>query len=780
MIRNIIKISIRNFQKQKAFSIINILGLSIGLACFILVMLWVENEFSYESSHKNRENIFILYKSYSMGGKLDHNPALPLPLGPSIKTICPEIINTSRIIRNGATISFEDKVFNERDFCYVDTSFFDIFTVDIIDGNKKNFIKDLHTIIISESIAEKFFGDENPIGKTLTFNQDKQYIVNGIFEDFPESTHINAKIIANIETIEDYQGCMNNWGDQFVRTYVLIDRQTKLPEIETKIAEVMNERLNSEQLGIILHPLEKMHLYSVSGKNEGLQYVIIFSLIAILIIVLAAINFMNLTTAKYTNRAREIGLKKVIGVTRKQLIFQFLGESIFMTFIAGLIAMMIAELLRPPFNQITGETLVFNYFSGILFIKLLILILVTGLLSGSYPALFLSKFSPAEILRKRMHRGEKSVFFRKTLVIIQFVISTTLIFSTLIIYRQISFINNTDQGYQTKDILYIPTDGNIGTNYESFRNELLSSPYIEDCGRCSELPCNINWIMRGLTIEGQENDGAMALSVSSIDYGYISTLKLPLLEGRSFAKDIQSDTASLIFNEEGIKLIGLDKPVGSSITFTGGSPNKIIGIAKDFYSLPITNEIEPLVFLIWDDSYNYVLIRNATGKTKEAKEYIDNIWQDYAKGYPFYCRSLDSYLKRLYRNENKVGKLAGILTFLAIFISALGLIGLTAFIVEQKYKEIGIRKVFGSSVFSIHYLLSSQFLKWVITASIIALPISWYLMNQWLENFAYRIQIRASDFIICFLITIIIALLVTSLQIARATKMKPVDVLKYE
>ncbi len=780
MIKNLLKITIRNFQKQKTYSIINILGLSVGIACFILVMLWVEDEFSYEKNHQNTDNIFMVYKSYSIGGKLDYNPALPLPLGPYVADIFPEIKKSVRVINNGVTVSYDDKVFNESDFCYTDSDFFDVFTVHVIQGNKNDLLKEVHSVVISESIAEKYFGDENPIGKTLTFNQSRQFIVSGVIEDFPENTHLEVKIIANIKAFSAYQRYINNWSDQFVTTYLFIDNPEGSPEIENKVAKVIRQQLDSEQIGIHLQPLEKLHLYSVSGKNEGLQYVITFSLIAIFIILLACINFMNLTTARYSNRAREIGLKKVIGVSRRQLIVQFLSESVFMTFLAAIIAMMLAELFRPYFNEITGKALRFNYVDGLMWLRLVALILITGLLSGSYPALFLSKFSPAEILRKSLHRGERGAFFRKTLVIIQFVISTALIFSSLIIYRQISFINNSDQGYQTEDILYFPTDGKIATHYESFRNELLANPNIEDAGRCSELPCRIYWIMRDIQLEGRESEGGVAFSVSSIDYGYLSTLKLPLLGGRSFARDIKTDTASVIFNEEAIKLIGWDDAVGKTFSFGDDQKNRVIGVVKNFHSLPLTNEIEPLVFLIWEDVYNYVLVRTAPGKTKEAMQHIEALWQEYASGFPFYCNNLENYIGRLYRNEDKVGKLAGILTFLALFISALGLIGLTAYIVEQKYKEIGIRKVFGSSIFNIQYLLSSQFLKWVITASIIALPIAWYLMDKWLDIFVYRIEIRAVDFIITTLIAVIIALLVTGLQVFRAAGMKPVDVLKYE
>jgi len=365
------------------------------------------------------------------------------------------------------------------------------------------------------------------------------------------------------------------------------------------------------------------------------------------------------------------------------------------------------------------------------------------------------------------------------LVVVQFAISTILIFSAVIIYRQISFISEKDLGYQTEDILYLPIEDKIGTNYESFRNELLASPYIEDAGRCSQLPCRISWIMRGIELEGQ--DEGVAFGVASVDYGFFSTIKLPLLEGRAFSKNSEKDSASVIFNEESIKMIGKENLVGQNLSFYDDEPPvKVIGRVPSFHSQPLSNEMEPLVFLIWEDSYNYVVVRAAPGMAMEAKEHIETLWQQYAPGFPFYCNYLENFVDRLYRDEEKVSKLAGILTILALFISGLGLIGLTAFIIEQKYKEIGLRKIFGSSIYQLQYLLSLKYIRWIIVATIIATPIAWYWMDNWLNNFAYRINIRFLDFLLTSVITIIVALLITYLQVLRASLMKPVDVLKYE
>ncbi len=398
--------------------------------------------------------------------------------------------------------------------------------------------------------------------------------------------------------------------------------------------------------------------------------------------------------------------------------------------------MMLAEVVRPWFNEITGKSLQFNYLSLKLILRLSGLILVVGLLSGSYPAFILSKFQPADILRKNLHRGEKGAIFRRALVVLQFAISTILIFSAVIIYRQLSFITTKDLGFQTEDILYLPVEDKIGTQYESFRNELLASPYIEDAGRCSQLPARISWIMRGIELDGYEE--GVAFGVASVDYSFFSTVKIPILEGRAFSRDLEKDSDSVIFNEESIKLIGKENLVGQNLSFYDDEPPvKVIGRVPNFHSQPLSDAIEPLVFLIWEDSYQYVVVRAAPGMSAEAKDHIEVLWTQYAPGFPFSCKYMENYVNRLYRDEEKVSKLAGILTILALFISSLGLIGLTAFIIEQKYKEIGLRKVFGSSIYQLQYLISSKYIRWIIVATIIAIPVAWYWMDNWLNNFAY-------------------------------------------
>ncbi len=779
MIKFYLKTAFRSFFRQKVYSIINILGLAIGMAAFILIMLWVEEELSYEKNHKNADNIYVTYKGYSIGGKTEYNDAVCFPLGPYVKEHFPEVKNAVRVVFRGTTISYKDKVFSENGFVWADTGFFDVFTYEVIHGNPDNFFKEGHAVVISQSIAEKYFGNENPMGKRLTQNRKEQYVVTGVVKDPPENTQMDANIIVGMSSFKEGIEYTDAWTDHFLQLYVLMHDVGKRKELEEKMTIIMQGNMENEQTSIRLQPIKKLHLYSISGRNEGLQYVVTFSLIAIFIILIACINFMNLTTARYSNRAREIGLKKVVGVTRWQLVTQFLVESVLMTLIAAVLAMMLAEVVRPWFNEITGKSLHFDYTSLKLIIRLAGLVLVVGLLSGSYPALILSKFQPAEILRKSVHRGEKGAMFRRTLVVLQFTISTILIFSAVIIYRQLSFITTKDLGYQTEDILYLPIEDKIGTNYESFRNELLTSPYIEDAGRCSQLPCRISWIMRGIELEGQ--DEGVAFGVASVDYSFFSTVKIPIIDGRGFSRDLVKDSASVIFNEESIKLIGKENLVGQNLSFYDDEPPlKVIGRVPNFHSQSLNNQMEPLVFLIWEDSYQYVVVRIAPGMAAEAKDHIESLWQQYAPGFPFYCNYLDNYVDRLYRDEEKVSKLAGILTILALFISGLGLIGLTAFIIEQKYKEIGLRKIFGSSIYQLQYLISSNYIRWILIATIIAIPIAWYWMDNWLNNFAYRIHIRFIDFILTSVITIVVALIITYLQVLRASLMKPVDVLKYE
>jgi len=779
MIKNLLIITLRNFLRQKGYSIINILGLAIGMAAFILIMLWVEEELSYEKGHKKADNIFLTYKGYSIGGKTEYNAALCYPLGPHVKENIPEAKNVVRVVERGAAISYEDKVFNEYGFAFVDSSFFDVFTYNVIQGNPKNFFKEAHNVVISESISEKYFGNENPMGKILTQNRSDQFVVSGVVKDPPENTQMEANIIVGMAAFKEGEEYADVWTDHFLQLYVLMHDADQKEILEEKMTTIMIENMETEQTSIRLQPIKKLHLYSISGRNEGLQYVVTFSLIAVFIILIACINFMNLTTARYSNRAREIGLKKVVGVTRWQLIAQFLLESVFMTLIAAVLAMMLAEVVRPWFNEITEKSLQFNYLSLKLMLRLAGLVLLVGMLSGSYPALILSKFQPADILRKNLHRGEKGAIFRRALVVLQFAISTILIFSAVIIYRQLSFVTNKDLGYQTEYSIYLPIEDKIGTQYESFRNEMLASPYIEDAGRCSQLPCRISWIMRGIELEG--HDEGVAFGVASVDYSFFSTVKIPIVEGREFSRNLEKDSASVIFNEESMKMIGKENLVGQNLSFYDDEPPvKVIGRVPNFHSQPLSDAIEPLVFLIWEDSYQYVVVRAAPGMAPEALDHIETLWQQYAPGFPFYCKYLENYVDRLYRDEEKVSTLAGILTILALFISGLGLIGLTAFIIEQKYKEIGLRKIFGSSIYQLQYLISSKYIRWILVATIIAIPIAWYWMDNWLNNFAYRINIRFIDFLLTSAITIIIALLITYLQVLRASLMKPVDIFKYE
>jgi ABC-type antimicrobial peptide transport system permease subunit len=779
MLKNVLIITLRNFIRQKGYSLINLLGLAVGMASFILIMLWVEEELSYENFHQNADHIFLTYKGYTLGGKTEYNASVCFPLGPHIKQNFPEANHVVRVIDQGGTISYQDKVFNEYGFVFADAEFFHMFSYEIIRGNPEKFFAARQNVVISESIAEKYFGDEDPMGKVLTRNRSEQYVVSGVVSDPPYNTQIDARIIVNIDAFMEGEKYTDVWTDHFLQLYVQVNDAGQKEILEQKMTNVMIEKMETEQTSIRLQPIKKLHLYSMNGKNEGLQYVVTFSLIAIFIILIACINFMNLTTARYSNRAREIGLKKVVGVSRWQLVSQFLLESVFMTLMAAILAMMLAEVVRPWFNELTGKSLQFNYLGSALMLRLAGLILVVGLLSGSYPALILSKFQPADILRKNMQRGEKGAIFRRALVVLQFAIATILIFSAVIIYRQLSFISNKDLGYQTEDILYLPVEDKIGTQYESFRNELLASPYIEDAGRCSQLPPRITWIMRGIQLDGYEE--GVAFGVASVDYSFFSTVKIPIVEGRAFSRDLEKDSAAVIFNEESMKLVGKENLVGQNISFYEDEPPvKVIGRVPNFHSQPLSNAMEPLVFLIWEDSYNYVVVRAAPGMASEAKDHIEGLWTQYAPGFPFSCRYMDDYVSRLYRDEEKVSKLAGILTILALFISSLGLIGLTAFIIEQKYKEIGLRKVFGSSIYQLQYLISSQYIRWILLATFIAIPVAWFWMDSWLNNFAYRIHIRFIDFFLTSALTLVVAVIITYLQVLRASLMKPVDVLKYE
>ncbi len=782
MIWNYFKIAFRNIKRQKIYAIINILGLAIGLASFVLIMLWVADELSYEKQHGNADNLYLIHKRVMTGTSENINFSTPMLLAPTARDEIPEVIESCRIANIGAFVTYEDKQYTEDYVGGVDSTYFLMFSFDFILGNPATALDEINSVVITESIATKYFGDEDPIGKVLTFNREDQYKVTAVIGDIERNTLFDNNILIPIESVYGDSEDAADWYSHFIQSYVMVPESVSKDTLDKRVTEHIRKYMSEEsQIQLLCQPISRLHLYSLDGKNERIQYVYIFSLIGLLTLLIACINYMNISTSLSVRRSREIGLKKVVGAVRPQLIKQFLGESFIQAFFAMLLAMMLVELLRPYFNDLTNKTIFIPYLSYWFLPLLLGLVIITTLIAGSYPAFLLSSFKPVAVFKGKFTAGKGQANFRRILVIIQFAISIGLIISSLMIYSQLRFVNNKNLGFDKENVIYMSQVGNLSEKYEAFRNELLTRPGVGNVCRTSSTPAAIWSIIRGLEWEGKENDDNVSFSFAAIDFDYLETMGMDLVEGRNFSREFGTDSNNYIFNETAIKLMGFeDNPVGRTFGLDSDYLGKIIGVVKDFNSLPLTHEIEPLMMIIYPDFYRLVMIRIEPENTQTTLAGIEEVWNDHMPDFPFEYNFLDQRLERMYRNESRIGSLALAFTILAILITCIGLFGLASHTAQQKTREIGIRKVFGATVNSVIYLFVKSFAIWVLLANIIAWPLAYYFINDWLKNFAYRVDINWLIFIYSALAALGIAILTVAYQSFVAARKNPVDAIRYE
>jgi putative ABC transport system permease protein len=780
MIRSLLKIALRNFQKQIGFSILNILGLTIGIAGFIVIAMWVLDELSFDAQHPNADQTFLIYKGYSMGKKLQYNPATPVPLGPTAKADFSEVEQMSRVYDWRASVKYEKKVFFENRVCSADPAYFEMFEANFIEGNPKTAFSEPQSAVISRKIARKYFGEKSPLGKVLQLNSRTNVTVGGVIEDYPLNSSINNDIIVRFDFVEENEDNRNNWGSHFLSTYVKLKKGSDKLEFDKKLGALLQANCDDQKLIAKTLRLDKMHLYSIDGANQRVQYVYLFSAIAVFILLIACINFMNLSTARASRRSKEIGLRKVVGASRVMLIWQFLIESLIYAFVAMMLAMMLVELFRPLFNDISGKNLSINYFNLKAILGGVGIVLFTGLFAGSYPALFLSSFRPIVVLKGAFNIGRKGLLFRKILVILQFSISVFLIICTFVIYLQIKHIQNKDLGFDKENVLILNANGSIPDHFESFKNELLKNPGVLNVSRTSEIPSEIWSIVRGLKWEGMENEDGVAFGVAAVGYDYFETMGMDIVQGRSFSKDYGTDSLGIVFNQKAIEMINWENPIGKTFVIDEENPSKVIGVVRNFNSLPITYEIEPCCFVMLPSWCRKVLIRLQPGNPEQTIMHIEKVFKSFALKLPFTYNFLDERIDQQYQAEQNIGVLASVFALIAILISCLGLFGLAAYAAEQKTKEIGIRKIFGASVTNVVYKLSLSFSVWVIIANIVACPLAFFVMKNWLENYAYSVPLHWWVFAVSALLSLLIAILTVSMQTMRAANRNPIDSLRYE
>jgi len=780
MFKNYLTIAFRNIKAHKGISFINVAGLALGMTCCILILLWVQDELSYEQFYKNADSIYRVNKKYQMGTETGYNPSTPYPLAYAAKQKFAEIKEATRYSRRSTLFKYEDNVFTERRVCFTDTSFFKIFASQFVAGNPKSALSNPNSIVITEDMGNKYFGGSSPMGKTFTVDNSEEFTVTGVVQNIPANSDLQFDFFMPISFVLR-PGDGDNWGAHWLGTYVLLHQNAYTNELEQNLSALIKEHLPEEKISLVLQPLKNTHLYSIDGKMEGMKYVYFFSIIAIFILVIACINFMNLATARSSKRAKEVGLRKVVGANRMQITRQFFAESVLYTVFALAVAFVLVELIRPAFNDLTGKSLAFDYSNYKLIIGLTLIVVFTGLLSGSYPALYLSSFRPIKVLKgsSRNVAGSKKNF-RKTLVVIQFSLSIILMIGTGIIYSQLKFIQNRDLGYNEENLVYLSMNRELRDKYDVVQRELLQHPDIQCVTRTSELPTDINSIVRGIVWEGKETPEGAAFGFAAVDYDYFETLKMEMAQGRAFSKKFPTDTSNYILNEKAISIMGMDSPIGMQFTLDEDTDGKIVGVVKDFHFLPLTYEMEPLALMILPGFYRQVLIRINSNNITKTISYMEKTWKKFVPGFPFEYHFLDEQFDRLYSNELRAGKLFRYFVILAIFISCLGLFGLASFTAEQRTKEIGVRKVLGATVFNICFLLSKEFTKWVLLANIIAWPVAYYAMNNWLQSFAYKIDIGLLPFLLSAALALVIALITVSYQAVKAAVAKPIEALRYE
>jgi putative ABC transport system permease protein len=786
IIKSYIKIFFRNLIKQKGYSFINILGLALGLAGCILVFLWIQDEMSYDKFHSNRDELCLAGQIQNFPNRQVIVEITPPAIGPALKKDYPEIINSARVTSIECGLNLGGTIFYEK-VHFADTSFFEMFTFPLVRGDAKTVFSDLSSIVITENIAKKYFAKSDPIGQIIKLDNQHDFKVSGVFKNIPRNSSLKFNYLVPVENIKKWGIGLDGWGAARFYTFVQLQKNLPYQDVSLKISDLFRRYMSKKNIrDVFLHPFSRFHLYSVDGKGGLINYIRIFSIIALFVLFIACINFINLTTARAPTRALEVGIRKVVGANRSNLVKQFLGESVLMIFIAILLAIILVKLMLPMLNTFLGKQLNINLFTNLEGIGVLIAIaLLTSLLAGSYPAVFLSAFQPVNIFKQKVEPGSRKGWFRKILVVFQFSISIILLINTTVVYKQLDYIKNKDLGIDKKNIIYISSKGITGEKYQTLKNELLKNSNVLNVTVSSHLPSNIaNW-SGGWDWGGGEENMKVIIGFAMVGYDFTDTFKIPMTKGRFYSRDF-SDDHSVVINEKAEEVMGLNEPVGKRLSFIGRN-FIIIGVVKNFHSRSLYHDMQPLVLMFGNSKilrgvmdYRYILIKMNPGNVEDTIKYVESTYNTFNPGYTFESKFLDEDFDDVYDVEKRLGKIFSYSAFLAVLISCLGLMGLAAFMVRQKAGEIAIRKVFGASVPGIISLLSKEFVKLVLVANVLACSLSYFAMNKWLQSFASRTGLSWWIFIGASVFSLGTAILVVSFQTVKVALKNPVDSLKYE
>jgi putative ABC transport system permease protein len=806
MLKNYIKTALRNIRKQKGYSLINILGLSIGMASCLLILLYVQDELSYDRYHVNADQIYRVAGSYRMGGRSFETATVGAPVAKVLVDDYPEVEDAVRFRDKGSfVIRYGDNSYKERHIVYADSSFLRMFNIPLIKGNPGTALADPNMLILSKKTAEKYFGSEDPIGKILKLDDKYDYKVTGIFERIPSNTHFHFDILLSMGSLKESKELI--WLNNNFNTYILLTEGVNPRSLEMKFPEMLKkymgpqiklltgkswDEIDTSEISaeFYLQPLTDIHLHSdllaELEPNSDVKYVYIFSIIAIFVLLIASINFMNLSTARSAGRSKEVGIRKVLGSHRKQLIKQFLTESTLLSLVSMGFALLFIKLALPAFNSLSGKELTpADMTKGVVVTAVFAITLLTGFLAGSYPAFFISSFRPANVLKGKLKTGIKTGPLRSGLVIFQFAASVILIIGTFVVYNQLSYIQNKKLGFDKEQVLILSNTYLLGNQAKSFKDEVLSSPLFLNGTISGCLPTPSERNSTTVFPEGNFNDEhTTSIQVWDVDHDYIQTLGMEIVEGRDFSREFATDTEAAIINEAAVKQFGWDRAVGKRLSrFTSQQGNSIthtvIGVVKDFHFESLRTNIGPLLMYL-DDNTGLIAFRLNTANISGAINLLEKKWGAFLPNQPFEYFFMDDEFDSMYHAEQRIGKIFSVFAGLAIFIGCLGLFGLSAFTAEQRTKEIGIRKVLGATVPTIIRLLLREFVILIGIANLVAWPVAYLVMNRWLKDFAYKMAPSLWIFLLAGIGTLIIAIMTVGFQAVKAAVSDPANSLRYE
>jgi putative ABC transport system permease protein len=790
MISNYFKVAIRNLLRQKGFSFINIFGLALGITCTALIGMWVNDELSFDKFHADYQRMYRI--TATLPEMKVHAAVTPAPLAEAFQNEIPEIEQAVRISSiNSDLMEVGDLKFEEKGILFADSNFFKVFNFPFIKGNAGQALQKPEGIVLTEKMAIKYFGTTDVLEKTMRKNGKDVFVITGVIANIPDNSHLQFDFVQPMRFLARTSNDLKNnvWDNYNWYTYIKLNgkagqSESDIANLQKKMQDIYKAHEPVLKVAFILQPLGDVHLRSnfladLPGGGKA-QNVYIFAIVAVFILVVACLNFMNLATARATRRAKEVGLRKVVGAIRTHLMWQFLAESLLVALLSLVLALLFLYIALPYFNTLGGKNLSLDFTNLQIILGLLGITIVTGLLAGSYPALYLSGFVPAKVLKGNATSGTSGSLFRNAMVVIQFAVSISLIVGTGIVYNQLKYIRSMNLGYDKENLLYIPMKGELWSKYDALRTRLGSNPLTDNYSFISNVPTSNSGATVSVQWAGKDPNTQPLFYNTDIDENFEEVFKATLLDGHGYGENAKADSSNVILNETALKTMGmsLESAVGTKITIWNRE-RTIIGVVKDFNFRPVQESIGPM-FLNRNTWGGYAMIRTQSGEVESTIKVLEEICKEMNPSYPFEYHFLDQDIDNLYKAEQRLGSLFNVFAVLAIVISCLGLYGLSAYLAERRTRELGIRKVLGASGFQLVYLLSTTFTRPVLLATAIAIPLAWYGMNEWLKGFAYHVNIDWTIFVIAFLSALFIAWLTVSFESIKAAAANPVNSLRSE